>query len=104
MYIQGIKDYLDYIKEKETDAYEKGLLDAWKVFAHVQSGELSFEDIKEILEYIGSNVRFYIQNYRDCEAVLKKGLNGFSDEELLNFKEKLEKKYPNITIRGKGKR
>ena len=43
-YLQGAEDCWDYIKENEADTYEKGLQDAWKVFAHVQSGELSFED------------------------------------------------------------
>lgn len=38
-YLQGAEDCWDYIKENETDTYEKGLQDAWKVFAHVQSGE-----------------------------------------------------------------
>ena len=70
MYIQGIKDYLDYIKEKETDAYEKGLLDAWKVFAHVQSGELSFEDIKEIWDMDEvSFVNSFTEKYKPQEAI-----------------------------------
>jgi pyruvate formate lyase activating enzyme len=64
----------------------------------------SIDDINEILEFLGPNVKYYIQNYRDCETVLKKGLNGFSDIELLNIKEKLERKYPNIIIRGREKR
>ena len=62
------------------------------------------ENISEILEFIGSDVKFYIQNYRDCDTVLKKGLNGFSDEELLNIQKNLERKYPNVIIRGRGKR
>lgn len=64
----------------------------------------SFNDIEEILNYIGSNVKFYIQNYRDCSTVLEKGLSSFSDEELLNIKKKLKIKFPNIIIRGRGKR
>ena len=63
----------------------------------------TFEDIQQILEYIGPNVKFYIQNYRDCETVLKKGLSGFSDGELLSIKEKLERNYPNVIIRGRGR-
>lgn len=64
----------------------------------------TFEDIEQILGYIGPKAKYYIQNYRDCETVLKKGLSGFSDEELLQIKEKLERKYPNIVIRGREKR
>lgn len=58
------------------------------------------KDIEMILEYLGSDVKYYIQNYRDCDTVLKKGLSGFSDEELLEIKEKLERKYPKLVIRG----
>ena len=61
-----------------------------------------YEDIKEILDFIGPNVKYYIQNYRDCETVLKKGLSSFSNEELQFIKENLERKYPNIVIRGRG--
>ena len=64
----------------------------------------TFEDIEEILGYLGSKVKYYIQNYRDCETVLKKGLSGFNDNELLEIKQKLERKYPNIVIRGREKR
>ena len=63
-----------------------------------------FDNISEILDYIGSEVKFYLQNYRDCDTVLKKGLNGFSDDELLNIQKNLERKYPNVIIRGRGKR
>lgn len=64
----------------------------------------NLSDIEEILNYLGPNVKFYIQNYRECENVLEKNLTGFSDDELLNIKEKLEKQFPNIVIRGRGKR
>ena len=40
----------------------------------------------------------------DFETVLKKGLTSFSDNELSQIKEKLERKYPNVVIRGKEKR
>ena len=64
----------------------------------------SFESIKAILDFIGKDVKFYIQNYRDCDTVLKKGLNGFSDEELIEIQSKLKMQYPNVIIRGRGKR
>ena len=64
----------------------------------------SFENIEEILNYLGPSVKFYIQNYRDCDTVLQKGLTGFSDVELLEIEKKLERRYPNVTIRGRGKR
>lgn len=64
----------------------------------------SLEDIRGILEYLGPDVKYYLQNYNECETVLKKGLSGFSDDELLKIKQNLERKYPNVIIRGRGKR
>ena len=60
----------------------------------------SFEKIEQILGYIGSESKYFIQNYRDCDTVIKKGLSGFEDDELLEIKKKLERKYPNVVIRG----
>ena len=93
--IDDIKASIDILK-KSSIQYE---------FRTTVAKELhSFEDIKQLLEYLGSDVDYYIQNYRDCETVLEKGLNGFSDDELQTIKEKLERKYPNVVIRGRGKR
>ena len=60
----------------------------------------SFEDLKLICEYLGKNVKYYLQNYRDCETVLVSGYHGFEREELLEFKNKLNKDYPNVMVRG----
>jgi len=60
----------------------------------------SFEDLKFICEYLGNNVKYYLQNYRDCETVLVSGYHGFEKEELLEFKNKLNKDYPNVMVRG----
>lgn len=93
--LDDIKESIDILKSSSID-YE---------FRTTIVKELhSFENIEEILDYLGPNVKFYIQNYRDCDTVLQKGLNGFSDVELLEIKEKLERRYPNVTIRGRGKR
>lgn len=59
-----------------------------------------FEKLKKICEYLGPNVKYYIQNYRDCETVLKKGFSSFEAEELLEIKNKLKKDYPNVSVRG----
>ena len=64
----------------------------------------SLEDIRGILEYLGNDVKYYLQNYNECETVLKKGLSSFSDDELLEIKQNLEINYPNVIIRGRGKR
>ena len=88
-----IKESIDILKNSQID-YE---------FRTTIVKELhKIDDIKEIALYLGSNVKYYIQNYRDCETVLKRGLNGFSKDELEEIKEKLERMYPNIVIRGRG--
>lgn len=56
--------------------------------------------LEKIIQYIGPNARYYIQNYQDCSSVLQRGLNGFDNEELLNIKNTLGVKYPNLIVRG----
>lgn len=58
------------------------------------------EKLEKIIQYIGPNARYYIQNYQDCSSVLQRGLNGFDNEELLNIKNTLGVKYPNLVVRG----
>lgn len=60
----------------------------------------TFKQLEKICKYIGPNARYYIQNYRDCDTVLEKGLSGFEEEELLQIKQKLNKIYPNVMVRG----
>lgn len=56
--------------------------------------------LEKIIQYIGPNAKYYIQNYQDCSSVLQRGLNGFDNEELLNIKNTLGVKYPNLVVRG----
>lgn len=56
--------------------------------------------LEKIIQYIGPNARYYIQNYRDCSNVLQSGLNGFSEKELFDIQNILNMKYPNVTVRG----
>ena len=97
----GIKTNIDSIKES-IELLKNSRID-FEFRTTIVKELHTFEDIQQILEYIGPNVKFYIQNYRDCETVLKKGLSGFSDDELLSIKEKLERNYPNVIIRGRGR-
>ncbi len=56
--------------------------------------------LENICNYIGPNAKYYLQNYRHCDSVLEPGLIGFSNEELSSMKQTLNKKYPNVMIRG----
>lgn len=67
----------------EDRAYNKGLKDAWKVFAHVQSGELSFEEIRKIWDmdevaFVNSFTEKYtpqeaLEKFLDWEGRIKEG-------------------------------
>ena len=59
-----------------------------------------YNHLEHICEYIGKNSKYYIQNYRDCETVLNRGLTAFSDKELLDIEKKLKVTYPNVMVRG----
>ena len=89
--VENIKRSIDILKSSNID-YE---------FRTTVTKELhSFEKIKEICKYLGPSVKYYIQNYRDCETVLVGGFHGFDKDELLNIKDRLKNDYPNLNIRG----
>ena len=60
----------------------------------------SLKNIENICEIINKKSKYYLQNYVDSETVLKRGLNGFTKEELKNIEEILKKKYSNVAVRG----
>ena len=60
----------------------------------------NLDKIIDICKYLGPNAKYYIQNYKDCDTVLSKGLTGFDNKELEYYKEKLNVLYPNVVIRG----
>jgi len=59
----------------------------------------TFDKLKNICEYIGPKAKYFIQNFRDSDDVLRKNLHGFSETELLNIIKKLNEKYPKIALR-----
>lgn len=67
--------YMLTLEEKaviEDRAYNKGLEDAWKVFAHVQSGELSCEEIYKVWGMTDIDfVNFFTEKYTPQEALEK---------------------------------
>lgn len=58
------------------------------------------KNIENICELINRKSKYYLQNYMDNEAVLTKGLHGFTKEELKNIEDNLKKKYSNVMVRG----
>lgn len=60
----------------------------------------SLENIIEIIEFIGKNEKYYLQNFEDSDNVNCRNLHGFSDEELIELESALKKHSKNIKIRG----
>ena len=58
------------------------------------------EDFEEIGKWIQGASAYYIQNYRENEEVLVKGLEGFSKEELEEFANIMRKYVAHVEIRG----
>jgi len=56
--------------------------------------------LERICEYLGPNVKYYIQNYKDCDTVLQKGLSGFDENELISIQNQLRMTNPNVMVRG----
>ncbi len=60
----------------------------------------SISEITNILDLIGPNVKYYLQNFRDSENVIDHTIEGFSEKELIDIEKELQKKYPNVKVRG----
>lgn len=58
----------------------------------------NIEDIKKILKYINGS-KYFIQNFVDNENTIKKGLTGFTKDELININNELKKDFTNFKIR-----
>lgn len=59
----------------------------------------TINDIKEICKIVGKKDRYYLQNYQDSENVIKKGLHGFDENELLDIIKEINTTYSNVFIR-----
>jgi len=59
----------------------------------------NLEKIETICKYIGTNTKYYLQNFEDNGNVLQRGLSGFGKNELHNIVSKLKNTYPNIEVR-----
>lgn len=55
--------------------------------------------IKEICKMIGKDELYYLQNYKDSDGVIEKGLHSFSEDELSDMIKDINKDYPRVSIR-----
>lgn len=60
----------------------------------------NFNAISKICEYLGNDVKYYLQNFEDNSNVLNKNLESFSKNELIELLNKLKERFPNVIIRG----
>ncbi|MCM1053797.1 MAG: anaerobic ribonucleoside-triphosphate reductase activating protein [Ruminococcus sp.] len=60
----------------------------------------TLKELERICKYIKPNTKYYLQNYRDCNTVLTRGLKGFNKEELTDMLKSLQSTYPNVMVRG----
>lgn len=87
--IDSLKESIDIIKNSKVDHEFR---------TTIIKEHHSLESIEEIINLIGDS-KYYIQNFRLSEDVVNKSLNSFSDEELNDLENKLNK-YPNVEVRG----
>lgn len=59
----------------------------------------TIQDISAICGMIGTNCKYYIQNFEDSDYVIDRSLHGFSMEELIQIDQKLKGHFPNIQVR-----
>ncbi|MDD4065764.1 MAG: anaerobic ribonucleoside-triphosphate reductase activating protein [Bacilli bacterium] len=57
------------------------------------------EDLRSILELVGTKRPYYLQNFKDSESVPNHKLQSFTNVELQTFMNKYSKQYPNLKIR-----
>lgn len=60
----------------------------------------SEENFCEIAEWLKGDEKYFLQQFRDSEFVLEKGLSAYDNDEILKFKDILLPMIPNIQVRG----
>lgn len=63
----------------------------------------TLKDLQEIAQWIQGADLYYLQGFQDGDAVLQKGLHGYTQEELLEFAQVLQADLPTIKVRGYNK-
>ena len=91
MNVLNIQDSVEFLMAGEVD-YE---------FRTTVSRELHRrEEMEKIGKWLAGCKRYYLQNYRESEAVIQPVFTGYSREQLERFRELLLKSIPEVEIRG----
>lgn len=88
--ILKIKESIDILKNSTID---------YEFRTTIVDGYFSLSDIIEIATYLGKNVKYFLQNFKDSEGVVNKDLKPFDKNILLKWQEILRKDFPNLMIR-----
>ena len=56
--------------------------------------------LESICQLLGGNVKYYLQNFVNSEGVIAQDLHGFTEVELKELQSNLNKKFPNVKVRG----
>ncbi len=86
----GVKVNIDNIK-KSISIIENSGID-YEFRTTIVKEFHSTQDIKEILSYISSNSNYYIQNFKNSNDVFNRNLSSFSENELVEMKNKIDNK------------
>lgn len=86
----GVKVNIDNIK-KSISIIENSGID-YEFRTTIVKEFHSTQDIKEILSYISSNSNYYIQNFKNSNDVFNRNLSSFSENELVEMKNKINNK------------
>jgi pyruvate formate lyase activating enzyme len=60
----------------------------------------TIDDLKNIVNLIGKDSKYYLQDFKDSEYVLDKSLHGFNDTELHEIENELNEISANVKVRG----
>ena len=89
--VEKIKKSIQIIKQKAPN---------YEFRTTVIKGFHNLENLKDIIDMIGSDSNYYLQKFIVSENVPVKSLGEYSDEEMLNLKEALKTYCPYINVRG----
>lgn len=96
--VSGVKVDINKIRES-ISIIKKSKLD-FEFRTTVVKNYHNYESLLEICEYVGNDVKYYLQNFENSSRVLNSTLESFSKDELLEMCAKLNEKFPNVKVRG----
>lgn len=96
--VSGVKVDINKIRES-ISIIKKSKLD-FEFRTTVVKNYHNYESLLEICEYVGKDVKYYLQNFENSSRVLNSTLESFSKDELLKMCAKINGKFPNVKVRG----